>query len=215
MLAALLLPLRQIGDPAFLLPLVKGLLGAVAVFLALAALAAWGTSWLAGGTGWLATTAATAGGLLTLGLAWWLFIPAMLAIAGIFLDPVADAVERRFYPHLPPAHGARLAAQTRFNLVFGAKIAGLSLLALPLLLAPPFGAVALWLISTLALGHGLFEGVAQRRMPVAEAWALRRQREWQVLAVGAVLGLVSLVPIVNLLVPSFGTAAMTHLLHRR
>ncbi|MBK1660051.1 hypothetical protein CKO45_17615, partial [Paracraurococcus ruber] len=32
-----------------------------------------------------------AGGLLTLGLAYWLFIPAMLAISGLFLDPVAAA----------------------------------------------------------------------------------------------------------------------------
>ena len=215
MLAALLLPLRQIGDPAFLLPLMKGLLGALAVFLALAGLAAWGTSWLAGGTGWPATTAATAGGLLTLGLAWWLFIPAMLAIAGIFLDPVAAAVERRFYPGLPPARGAGLGAQAAFNLKLGAQVAALSLLALPLaLLAPPFGAVAFWLISTVGLGHGLFEGVAQRRMSVAESRALRRRREWPVLGLGALLAALSLVPVINLLVPVLGTAAMTHLLHR-
>lgn len=214
MLASLVLSLRQLGDPAFRSPLLKGLLGAVAVFAALAGLAAWGTGWLAGGTGWLATTAATAGGLLTLGLAWWLFIPAMLAISGLFLDPVAEAVERRHYPGLPPARGASLGAQTRFNLVLGAQVAGLSLLALPLLLVPPFGAVALWLISTVALGHGLFEGVAQRRLPVAEARALRRRKEGRVLGLGAVLAALSLVPVLNLLVPVLGTAAMTHLLHR-
>jgi uncharacterized protein involved in cysteine biosynthesis len=215
MLAALLLPLRQLHDRAFLAPLAKGLLGAALVFAGLAGLAAWVTGWLAGGSGWLATVAATLGGLLTLGLAYWLFIPAMLAIAGLFLDPVAEAVERRFYPGLPPARGAGLGAQAAFNLAFGAKVAALSLVALPLaLLAPPFGAVLLWAISTVALGHGLFEGVAQRRMSVTEARALRRRREGAVLGLGAALAGLSLVPVVNLLVPVFGTAAMTHLLHR-
>ncbi len=215
MLAACLLTLRQLPDPAFLGPLLKGFLGAVVVFAALAGLAAWGTAGLAGGEGWVATLAAAFGGLLTLGLAFWLFVPAMLAIAGLFLDPVAAAVERRFYPTLPPAHGAGLGAQTAFNLRFGLQVAAFSLLALPLaLLAPPFGAVALWLIGSVALGHGLFEGVAQRRMTVAESRALRRRREGPVLALGAVLSALSFVPLVNLLVPVFGTAAMTHLLHR-
>ncbi|TCZ58683.1 EI24 domain-containing protein [Roseicella aquatilis] len=215
MLAALTLTLRQVTDPAFLAPLLKGLLGAVAVFAGLSALAAWGTGALAGGTGWLATTAAALGGLLTLGLAYWLFIPAMLAISGLFLDPVAAAVERRFYPGLPPARGATLGAQAAFNLKLGAVVVALSLLALPIaLLAPPLGAVALWLISTVALGHGLFEGVAQRRMPVPQARALRRRHEARVLTLGALLAALSLVPIVNLLVPVLGTAAMTHLFHR-
>jgi uncharacterized protein involved in cysteine biosynthesis len=215
MLAACLLTLRQLPDPAFLGPLLKGFLGAVGVFAGLSALAAWGTAGLAGGTGWLATLAATLGGVLTLGLAFWLFVPAMLAIAGLFLDPVAAAVERRFYPGLPPARAAGLGAQAAFNIGFGLKVAALSLLALPLaLLAPPFGAAALWLISTFALGHGLFEGVAQRRMSVAESRALRRRREGAVLALGGVFAALSFVPLVNLLVPVLGTAAMTHLLHR-
>lgn len=216
MLAACLLTLRQLADPAFLGPLLKGFLGAVVVFAALAGLAAWGTAGLAGGEGWVATLAAAFGGLLTLGLAFWLFVPAMLAIAGLFLDPVAAAVERRFYPGLPPAQGAGLGAQTAFNLSFGLKVAALSLAALPLaLLAPPFGAVALWLVSTFALGHGLFEGVAQRRMSVSESKALRRSREGPVLTLGALLATLSFVPILNLLVPVLGSAAMTHLLHRR
>ena len=72
----------------------------------------------------------------------------------------------------------------------------------------------LWLVSAFGLGHGLFEGVAQRRMGVAEARALRRGREAPVLGIGAVLAALSLVPVLNLFVPVLGTAAMTHLLHR-
>ncbi len=215
MFASILLTLRQLGDPAFLGPLVKGFLGALLAFLGLAALGAWGVGELAGGSGWLAGIAATLGGVAVLGLAVWLFVPLMLAIMGLFLDPVATAVERRFYPGLPPPRGASLAAQARFNLVLGLKIGALSLLALLVaLLLPPLGAVLLWAVSTVGLGHGLFEGVAQRRMGVTAARALRRRREGPVLGLGALLAAASLVPGLNLLVPVLGTAAMTHLLHR-
>ena len=217
MIAALLLTLRQVTDPAFLGPLVKGFLAALLAFLLLAALVAWGIGALAGGSGWLAGLAAAAGGLATLSLAIWLFVPVMLALAGLFLDPVAAAVERRFYPGLPPAAGgASLAAQTRFNIGLALRMGALALLALPFgFLAPPLGAALLWMVSTIGLGHGLFEGVAQRRMSVAAARALRWRREPRVLAAGGLLAAMALVPVLNLLVPVLGTALMTHLLHRK
>ncbi len=215
MIAPLLLALRQLGEPAFLVPLLKGLGGAVLVFAGLVAAGAWGAEALAGGSGWLAKAAAALGGLLALGVAVWLFVPVMLAMAGLFLDPVAEAVERRFYPGLPPARGAGLAAQVRFNLWFGLRLAALSLATLPLAFAfPPVGAALLWLVSAIGLGRGLFEGVAQRRMGVEDARALRRAREARVFGVGAVLAGVALVPVLNLIVPVIGTAAMTHLLHK-
>ncbi|MBL6458145.1 EI24 domain-containing protein [Belnapia sp. T6] len=215
MLTACLLALRQLGDPSFLGPLAKAFGAALLAFLGLAALAAWGVSTLAGGTGWLAGLAGAFGGLMVLALAIWLFVPVMLALSGLFLDPVAAAVERRFYGGLPPALGASLFAQAGFNLRLGVKTGVLALAALPLLaVAPPIGAILLWVISTVALGHGLFEGVAQRRMPVAAAAAERRRREVPVLGIGALLAGLALVPGLNLLVPVLGTAAMTHLLHR-
>src|SRR5215207_3709366 len=147
MLVPLLLAIRQLGDRSFLAPLLKGLGGAVLVFAGLVAAGAWGADALAGGSGWVSKAAAALGGLLALGLAVWLFVPVMLAVAGLFLDPVAEAVERRFYPGLPPARGASLAAQARFNLRFGLRMGALSLATLPLALAvPPVGTVLLWLV---------------------------------------------------------------------
>jgi CysZ protein len=216
MLNAFLLALRQMGDPAFRGPLVKGVLGAMAVFASLALLAASALGALAGGDGWLAGVAAAAGGAAALALAVWLFVPVMLALAGLFLDPVAAAVERRFYPFLPPASmGASLGAQARFNIGLALRMGGLALLALPIgLLLPPLGGVLFWAIATVALGHGLFEGVAQRRMPVPAARAARRRQQTRVLGAGAILAALSLLPGLNLLVPVLGTAVMTHLLHR-
>lgn len=214
--ASLLLPLRQIGDPGFRRPLLKGVGAALLAFAGLAWLADWGAGALAGGQGWMATAAGLLGGALVLIGAIWLFVPVMLVITGLFLDDVADAVERRFYPGLPEAQGAPLAAQIRANLAMSVRLLLLSLLILPLAIAlPPVGVLLFWAVATVSLGYGLFEGVAQRRMSVPESRRLRRHRRSEVLAVGGMLAALAVVPFGNLLVPVLGTAAMTHLLHRR
>ena len=215
MFRAILLAFGQIGDPAFRRPLLLGALLALAGGLLLAWLVSLGLGWLAGGDGWLATTAAAAGGLLALVAMWWLFVPLLLAVASVFLDGVAAAVERRHYPALPPAEGASTAAQVWSGSVLAAKLAGLTLVLLPLsLLLPVVGMVLLWAVAAVGIGNGLFQGVAQRRMPVAAAEALRRARRWEIWTLGAALALLGAIAPLNLLVPVIGTAAMVHLLHR-
>lgn len=213
--ASLLLPLRQIGDPAFRGPLLKGIGGALVAFLALIWMADWGISSLLSGNGWLATLAGLLGGILVLVSAIWLFVPVTLAIAGLFLDEVAEAVERRYYSSLPEPEGPGLHHQIWAGVVLGLQMLGLTLVVAPLaILMPPAGALAFWAVAAVSLGYGLFDGVAQRRMSVEASRRLRRTMRWQVLAVGAVLAAFALVPVANLLVPVLGTAAMTHLLHR-
>lgn len=216
MIRALLLTLRQLPDPAFLAPLLKAGLLALLAFGGAAWGAGWAAQhWLAGTSGWLAETAAALSGLLVLVSALWLALPVISGLTGLFTDPVAAAVERRFYPALPPARGASLGATLGYGLSLGLWMLLLSLLALPLLLlVPPVGVVLYFLLATWALGHGTFEAVAQRRMGVAEARAARRAQQGRVLGLGAVLAAMALVPVLNLLVPVLGTAAMTHLLHR-
>ncbi len=214
-MTSLLLAFRQLSDPAFLAPLLKaGLLAALAF-----GGAAWGAGWAVEHwlpvDGWLGALVAALAGLLVLALAFWLFLPVLAGLTGLFLDPVAAAVERRYYPGLAPAAGASLLAQVGFGLGLGLKLLGLNLLALPLLLLlPPLGALAFFVLAMLALGRGTFEGVAQRRMSVAEAQALRRQHGGKVLLLGAALAALAMVPVLNLAVPVLATAAMTHLLHR-
>lgn len=215
MLRLLFLALAQLPDPAFRRPLLLGAALALAGGLGLAWLASWGVGELAGGTGWFATVAAAAGGVLALFAVFWFFVPLLLAIASVFTDGVAEAVERRHYPALPPARGAAAPVQAWAGGVLALKMAGLALILVPLsLLLPMVGAVALWGVAAIGLGEGLFEGVAMRRMPRAEAAALRRRRRGEVWTLGGALALLSLVPGLNLLVPVLGTAAMTHLLHR-
>ncbi|MGG5821287.1 EI24 domain-containing protein [Falsiroseomonas sp. HW251] len=206
----------QIGDPAFRRPLLLGALLALGGGLALAWLVGWGVDVLAGGQGWFAHAAAAAGGVLTLFAVFWLFVPILLAIASLFTEGVAAAVEARWYPGLPAASGAHVAAQAWSGLVLAAKMAGLTLILLPLsLLLPMVGAIALYGVAAIGLGEGLFLAVAQRRMPVAESEALRRRRRTEIWSMGGVLALLGFVAPLNLLVPVLGTAAMVHLFHRQ
>jgi uncharacterized protein involved in cysteine biosynthesis len=215
MFRALLLSIRQIGDPAFRRPLILAALLALAGGLGLAWVASWAVGEIAGGTGWFATIAAGAGGVLALFAVWWLFVPLLLAVASLFLDGVAAAVERRHYPSLPPASGAPVASQAWSGAVLAAKMAGITLILLPLsLLLPMLGAVALWGVAAIGIGEGLFLGVAQRRMSVEAAEALRRRRRGEIWSLGGALALLGAIAPLNLLVPVIGTAAMVHLFHR-
>ncbi|MBW6400215.1 EI24 domain-containing protein [Roseomonas sp. HJA6] len=212
--AAFLLALGQIGDPAFRRPLFLGILGAAVAL----ALLIWGAveaaSWAAGGTGWLSWLAQAGGGAAGLLLAWWLFLPVAAAIAAQLVEPVAAAVERRFYPWLPPARGASIAAQIAFGLRFGLKLLLLQILLVPMLFVPLVGFILALVISAYALGAGMVLQTALLRMdmPAARmAWARNRLSGW---VLGLVLALMALVPLLNLLIPVLGTAASVHILHR-
>ena len=211
----MLLALGQLTDPAFRRPLLLGVLGAAVAI----GLLAWGAveaaAWAAGGQqGWLSWLAQAGGGLAALVLSWWLFLPIAAVIASQLVDPVAAAVERRHYPGLPPARGASLAAQAAFGLGFGVRLLGLQLMLLPLFLIPGLGAVLALAVSAHALGAGMLRQTAMLRMDGAAAKAAWRARRWQGWALGLVLALMALVPLLNLLVPVLGTAAAVHILQR-
>ena len=214
MLRALLLAVRQLPDPAFLRPLLLGALLAAAGLLGLGVLVSWSLAEVAGGSGWFAGVVAAAGVVLVAFAAWWLFVPLLLAVSGLFLDGVAAAVERRHYPWLPPPEGVTPAQQIRASLALALKMAGLTLILLPLsLLLPIIGTLALWAVVAIGLGEGLFLGVALRRMGPGAAEVARRLRRERIWALGAALAAMAAVPLLNLLVPVLGTAAMVHLLH--
>jgi len=71
-----------------------------------------------------------------------------------------------------------------------------------------------WAIAAYAIGRGLFVAVAMRRMPRRHAELLYYQARPMVLAQGGVMALAAYVPLLNLLIPVVGTAAMVHVLDR-
>ena len=215
MLTPLLRAIGQLDDPVFLGVLLRSLVLSVLAFLGLMAFSGWALQELVARPGWVGWIAGLAGGAGTLLLAVWLFVPAVLTIATLFSDRIAEAVDRRFYPGLPQPIGAPITVQAWDGLALGAQVLGLQVVALGLTLAlPGIGLVLGWAITGWAIGRGLFMAVAMRRMSRAQALQEYGRRRGPVLVQGGLLAFASTVPFLALLVPVVGVAALTHVLNR-
>jgi CysZ protein len=142
-------------------------------------------------------------------------LPAVTAVvAGYFLDDVADVVERQDYPADRP--GAALPFGKA--ILYGLRFAGLSLLvnlvALLLFFIPGINIAAFFVANAYLLGREYFELAAGRFWPAEDVTRLRMEHRGTVLAAGAVLAGLVLVPVLNLITPIFGAAMMVHL-HKR
>ena len=212
---ALFLAFRQMGDPAFRLPLILGVLGAALAVAGLIGLAAWLAGWAAtGGPEWLSWITQAGGAAAGVFLGWWLFLPVALGTASLFTDTIAGAVERRHYPGIAAPSGASALAQMGHGIWFGVKLLALQMLLLPLFFIPIFGALIALVIAAHGLGAGLLREVALRRMNLAHSRIAWQRLRWQGWLLGIVLALMAMVPVLNLLVPIIGIAAAAHLLIR-
>jgi uncharacterized protein involved in cysteine biosynthesis len=211
-------PLRainQLDDPAFLGVVLRSVAWTLLAFLGLAALLSWGAtaaaqSWGPRWTEWLGYATGPVGASL---LALFLFLPIASVIATLFVDRIAEAVERRYYPGLPPARPAPLSQQLWDGVVLGLQVLAMQLVALVLsLLLPGVGLALGWLVTAWAIGRGLFVAVAMRRMNRGAARAVYRQRRFAVVAQGGLMAALGLIPVLNLVAPVLGTAALVHVL---
>lgn len=210
--------LAQLDDPAFLGVLFRSLLLTLGAFAAVAVLIAWALesvigaqdvggdlSWLLGGVG---------GSVLTGALAFYLFLPITAVVASLFVDSVATAVERRWYPELPPAAPAPLSAQVWDGVALGLRVLAWQALALILsFFSAGLAAVIGWAVAAWAVGRGLFVAAAMRRMSRSAASELFARERGRVMLQGALVAAGSLLPVLNLAVPVLATAAMVHVLH--
>ncbi len=215
MLSPITRAIAQLQDPVFLGVVWRSLLLSAAAFLALLAGSVWVINHVVARPGWLGWLAGAAGGIGAALLALWLFVPVALLISTLYMDRIAAAVDRRFYPDLPVPLGAPIAAQAWDGLALGAQVLGLQVLALLLaILLPGVGLVIGWLVAGWAIGRGLFMGVAMRRMGRPDALRTYAARRLPVLVQGVALALAGSLPGLNLLVPVVGIAAMVHVLNR-
>lgn len=167
---------------------------------------------------WLNTTATILSGLGAVFLLAVLFPVVISAVVGLFLDDVAEAVERRHYPADPP--GVALGVVPA--ILMGARFAGLvllvNLIALPfyllLLFLPPFGLVLFYLVNGYLIGREYFDLVATRHLPADRAKALRSAYGFKVVLAGAAGAFLFTLPLAALLAPLVTTAAFVHLYKR-
>jgi CysZ protein len=135
-------------------------------------------------------------------------------VASVFVDDVAEIVEREHYPL------ERVGTSLPFGpaIVEGIKAALMTLViylvALPFVLFAGAGFIIFFIATAWLLGREYFELAAMRFRSPEEAKAMRKAHGMTVFTAGLfIAGFVS-IPIVNLATPLFGMAMMVHL-HKR
>lgn len=211
--------LAQLPDPAFRAVLVKSLLVSLVVFVllgiglwsALLVVPATGYAWL----DWAIAALSSLGSLLGLML---LFPAVMTAAIGLFLDDIADAVERRYYAAEQPGRPLATLPAVWSALRFLGVVLVVNILLLPLyailLFFPPLLYGLSLLVNGYLVGREYFEAVAFRYQSRVEATQLRRRRRGDVWLCGVLIVLLLTIPLVNFLVPIVATAFMVHVFKR-
>jgi CysZ protein len=152
---------------------------------------------------------------LMLGLSVFLMVPVASAFSGLVLEDIADAVEDRHYPGLPPVTPVRLGDSLVDSLNFLGLVIAANVLALVLyIFAGPFIPVVFWAVNGWLLGREYFTLVATRRIGREGAKALRAQNSGRIWLAGILMAAPLSVPLVNLVIPVLGVATFTHLFHR-
>jgi uncharacterized protein involved in cysteine biosynthesis len=166
--------------------------------------------------GWLDSFIDALGALAAAFLAWLLFPVIAVMIAYIYTDPIAEAVEARYYPNLPPAKPETVWHYTRAGIRFEIVALALNILILPLSMIPFVNAIYPFIFFAMngyLFGREFFEIVAPRRMSFAQTRTLRRRHRIKLLLAGALISGMFLVPIFNLIAPVVATAFMVHVFH--
>jgi CysZ protein len=164
--------------------------------------------------GWLGFVFAIAAGIgLALGLAL-LLSPVTALIAGLFLDDVAEVVEKRDYPEDVPGTALPLGPAITSSIKFlGVVILG-NIAALFLLFIPGVNLIAFFLVNGYLLGREFFEFAAMRFRSPQEARLFRAKHASTVFLAGLVIAAFLAIPVVNLLTPLFAAGLMVHLYKR-
>lgn len=135
-------------------------------------------------------------------------------VASLFVDDVADIVEREHYPAERPG----VALPFSKAILEGIKTALLTILiylaALPLVLFAGAGFLIFFLAAAWLLGREYFELAAMRFRTPEDAKAMRRDNAATIFTAGLFVAAFVSIPIVNLATPIFGMAFMVHM-HKR
>ncbi|ARC89514.1 hypothetical protein B5V46_13325 [Rhodovulum sp. MB263] len=223
-LTAFLKTLGQIGDRAFRRVLLLGIGLSVLLLAAIYAVIFFLIGWLVpdsltlpwiGEITWVDNILSGASFLLMIVMSVFLMVPVASAFTGIFLDDVAEAVEMRHYPDLPPATPIPVLDQIRDSLGFLGVLLGVNLVALVLyFFVGPFAPFLFWAVNGFLLGREYFQMAATRRLGRQGARDLRRRHGATIFLAGLLMAVPLSLPLVNLVIPILGAAVFTHLVNR-
>ena len=215
MIDAAILSLRDILSPPFRGVLLKSLALTMGLLIAL-----WlGLEWLIAHFvttpwAWLDTFLDVLTGVGLVVALGFLVAPVAALFVGLFLDDVAETVERAHYPTDPPGRPLPLARSLLTSVKFLGVVLLVNALALPLVFVLGFGAIIFLVANAYLLGREYFELAALRRHDEATVRGLRAAYSGRIFAAGLIVAAFLAVPILNLLGPLFATAFMVHLERR-
>jgi CysZ protein len=140
-----------------------------------------------------------------------LVAPVTALFAGLFLDEIAELVERTHYPHAPPARPQPIGRSVLSSAKFFGVVLLVNAIALPLVLFVGFGVVVFLVANAYLLGREYFEAAALRFHDEATVRRLRALHSTRIFAGGLIVAGFLTIPLVNILGPLFATAFMVHL----
>ena len=212
------LTLGQIADPVFRGVVFKSVLFTLALFVGLTVVFYWAvpevkffeSDWLQ----WANSALEVGGSLAFFAVLVLTFSATATLVAGIFLDDIAEAVERRHYPHDEPGRSADFSKTFGVSLRFIGITVLLNMLVLPFyliaLLFPPLFACIFYGLNGYLLSREYFELVSLRHKDAKAARQLRKANGLRVFSAGVVIAFLLTVPVVNLFVPILATAFTLH-----
>ena len=219
MFSALARAFAQLPEPPLLRAVALSVVGAVLAILA-AAVLAWmlifelsilGDGFLGGALAWTGAAAAAA-------LAFLFYPSTAMLIAGFFFDSVADAVEARHYPGLPPARRRGIGETLASALPLLGVTLAINIVLLPVyllaLVVPGLSAVLFYLANGYVFGREFFEAAAGRRLDRQAVRDLRKSRRGTVFLAGVAITVLTTVPILNLAAPVIASAFIVHVFQR-
>ncbi|MBL8643171.1 MAG: EI24 domain-containing protein [Rhodospirillaceae bacterium] len=220
MIQAFTAAMAMLRDPRIVGLAVRSIVFTVVVYAVLFAGLAWALSATTlAHLPWLDTVLDLGVGVAAAIMAWLMFPGVVSAVMALFLERVAAAVEARHYPQAGAPRAVPLMESLRLSARLLAYTVTLNLICLPLyvvlLFAPPLNLLLFYAINGKLLGREYFETVALRHADGTAVNDLRARHSGTLWMAGAITTALLTIPILNLVAPVIGIAAMVHLFHGR
>jgi CysZ protein len=145
-------------------------------------------------------------------IAWLLFPGIMPFIAGFFSNDIIEVIERQDYPPVimnPNSFFSDLIFDTKFAL----KALLFNLLVLPLYLIPVINLLLFFSLNGYLLGKQFYMAAARRHVDDLKVSALGTKYSRAIFWAGVLIAFLATIPLINLIIPFWGVALMTHLFH--
>jgi CysZ protein len=225
MLAAFAKAVQQMPHPAFRRVVIRSAILAALVFVVLFYLVGWALAQI-GDVRFFWITWVTAKEMIEFVSGWgfnilsgfialFLFPWVASIFIGLFVEEIAEAVEKSHYPGDPPGRSMPMWRGLVTGLKFIAVLVVLNLLAIPAYIIgfffAPIGILVFYGLNGYLLSREYFELVAHRHMDERTVQDMRRRNRWRLMPAGMLMAFLFTVPVVNLFMPIIAAAAMVHI----